>query len=61
MSWIIRLLQETADTNGVMLSKTMALEYQASNWDFISACYEEEGLEQPDYGSVSSKIAEAVG
>ena len=59
--WIIGLLQETADTNGVTLSKTMALEYLASNWDFISACYEEVGLEQPDYGSVSSKIAEAIG
>ena len=61
MSWIIGLLQETADTNGVMLSKTRALEYLASNWDFISACYEEEGLDQPDYGSVFSKIAEAIG
>ena len=61
MSWIIGLLQETADTNGVTLSKTTALEYLASNWDFISACFEEEGLEQPDYGSVSSKIAESVG
>ena len=61
MIWIIGLLQETADTNGVMLSKKMALEYLASNWDFISACYEEAGLDQPDYGSVSSKIAEAIG
>ena len=61
MSWIIGLLQETADTNGVTLSKTTALEYLASNWDFIAACYEEEGLDQPDYESVSLKIAEAIG
>lgn len=59
LGWIIGLLEETAQINGLELNPELAQEYLVSNWEFILACFEEEGLQPPDLTAISDEIRES--